>query len=1084
MPQGGKRAGVAAGRQFRVWAAVAAVVAVLAAVSIPFLPVEQEQARVSWPQGSALSSVAVPLVSYAADEVSAEIPCAAVDAVAGDGGVVVSTVPRQSPEAERYGLVVKAVADTADRPGRVDVVSRGTLLWSAPLNQVRGQACTLSLRVDRAGAAVSIGGGLVDKSERHEGDLRPQVVGVFTDLTGAPIPGMQAEVLVDSRFSSSPSLLKLTVMGVCLAATLAALVLLYRLDGPRRARAGRVLPARWWRLDPVDVVVVAGMGVWHFIGNNTSDDGYQLGMARASDSSGYMANYFRWFGVPEAPFGTPYYDLLAAMAKVSAVSPWVRLPALLAGLLTWWVISREVIPRLGVAVKSNRVAVWTGAAVFLAFWMPFNNGLRPEPIVALGILLTWCSMERAIATRRVFPAAVALILAALTLTVGPSGVICFAVLIAGARRLVVIITDRARTTGYLPLLAPLAAAGLVVLTAVFADQTVAAVREMTHVHSLIGPGEPWFFEYLRYQWLLQINADGWLTRRFAVFVMVAGLVVCVVAMLRRGGHLPGTAAGPSQRLVGVTVGAMILMMFTPTKWTHHFGVYAGLAGAIAALTAVAAGPAVMRSPRNRALFAAAVFFLLSMSFVGANGYWYASSWGVPWGDIPPEIAGKGLSTVAAGAAVVCLVLAAWFHIRPHTTPPQPRSLTVRAARIPVLLLVAAAMVAFQLLSMTKAAFAQHGSYSIAASNLAALDNGCGLADKVLVETDPNASMLTPVTGDIATALAATTATGFTANGVSGDLTSDEVESTTGLANSVDDPNDSTDTDRTAVPAGSETGTPRGTGVNGSDVPLPFGLDPALTPVLGSYQAGEQAPAELVSGWYQLPEATGADSGQIIAITAAGRIRSTDEDGIVTGGQDLVVEAGRSQADGTITTLAAIEPIDIGPVPSWRNLRVPLDQLPGDADVIRIVATDKDLAPDQWLAVTPPRVPQTRTLNAVLGTQTPVLLDWEVGLHFPCQQLMPTRGGVATPPEYRILPDRSGATITNLWQGRDGGGPLGWTQLLLSAETLPTYLDNDWHRDWGSLERYTYLDPTTNPAHVTFDRMQRSGTWTPAPGLWI
>lgn len=1078
MPQGDQRTGVVAGRRVGVWAVVAAAIAVLAAVSIPFLPVEQEQARVSWPQGATVSSVAVPLVSYAADEVSAEIPCAAVDSVAGTGGVVVSTVPRQSPEAERYGLVVKAVADTADRPGRVDVVSRGTLLWSAPLEQVRDRACTLSLRVDRAGATVSSGGGPVDKSERHDGDLRPQVVGLFTDLAGAPVPGLRADVLVDSRFSSSPSLVKLAAMVVCPAATLAALVMLYRLDGPRRGRPGRVLPARWWRWRPVDAVVVATMGVWHFIGNNTSDDGYQLGMARAADSSGYMANYFRWFGVPEAPFGTPYYDLLAAMAKVSAVSPWVRLPALLAGLLTWWVISREVIPRLGAAVKSSPVAVWTGAAVFLAFWMPFNNGLRPEPIVALGVLLTWCSMERALATRRVFPAAVALILAALTLTVGPSGVICFAVLAAGARRLVVIVADRARDTGYLPLLAPLAAAGLVVLTAVFADQTVAGVREMTHVHSLIGPGEPWFFEYLRYQWLLQINADGWLTRRFGVFVMVAGLVVCIVAMLRRGGRIPGTAAGPSQRLVGVTVGAMILMMFTPTKWTHHFGVYAGLAGAIAALTAVAAGPAVLRSPRNRALFAAAVFFLLSMSFVGANGYWYASSWGVPWADIPPEIAGKGLSTVAAGAAVACLVFAAWFHLRP--TAPRPRSLTVRVTRAPILLPVAAAMVLFQLLSMTKAAVAQQGSYSIAAANLAALDGGCGLADEVLVETDPNASMLTPAAGDIATALAATTATGFTANGVSGDLTSDEVESTTGLANSVDDPNDSTDTDRTAVPAGSETGTPRGTGVNGSDVPLPFGLDPAVTPVLGSYQNGEQAPAELISGWYRLPRASDTSDARIIAIAVAGRIRSTDEDGIVTPGQDLVVEAGRSGADGTVTALGSVEPIDIGPAPSWRNLRVPLDRLPGEADMVRIVATDKDLAPDQWLAVTPPRVPRTHTLNAVLGTRTPVLLDWEVGLHFPCQQLMPTRGGVATPPEYRILPDRSGATITNLWQGHDGGGPLGWTGLLLAAETLPTYLDHDWYRDWGSLERYTFLDPTTDPAHITFDRSQRSGTWTPGP----
>ncbi|WP_407799089.1 arabinosyltransferase domain-containing protein, partial [Staphylococcus aureus] len=62
-----------------------------------------------------------------------------------------------------------------------------------------------------------------------------------------------------------------------------------------------------------------------------------------------MANYFRWFGVPEAPFGW-YYEVLAVMAKISTASPFMRLPALLAGILCWMVISREVVPRLGRAV--------------------------------------------------------------------------------------------------------------------------------------------------------------------------------------------------------------------------------------------------------------------------------------------------------------------------------------------------------------------------------------------------------------------------------------------------------------------------------------------------------------------------------------------------------------------------------------------------------------------------------------------------------------------------------------------------------------------------------------------------------------
>ena len=64
---------------------------------------------------------------------------------------------------------------------------------------------------------------------------------------------------------------------------------------------------------------------WHFVGANTSDDGYILTMARVSESSGYMANYYRWFGTPESPFGW-YYDLLAMWAHVTTASVWMRLP--------------------------------------------------------------------------------------------------------------------------------------------------------------------------------------------------------------------------------------------------------------------------------------------------------------------------------------------------------------------------------------------------------------------------------------------------------------------------------------------------------------------------------------------------------------------------------------------------------------------------------------------------------------------------------------------------------------------------------------------------------------------------------------
>lgn len=161
--------------------------------------------------------------------------------------------------------------------------------------------------------------------------------------------------------------------------------------------------------------------------------------------------------------------------------------------------------------------------------------------------------------------------------------------------------------------------------------------------------------------------------------------------------------------------------------------------------------------------------------------------------------------------------------------------------------------------------------------------------------------------------------------------------------------------------------------------------------------------------------------------------------------------------------------------------MPLDQIPVEANSIRLVVSDYDSKPDQWVAVTPPpRVPKTQKLNDVVGSQAPVMLDWAVGLAFPCQRPFDHRVGIAeVPPEYRILPDHSGALVTSAWQDHYGGGPLGgWIDLLLTAQTIPSYLDNDWARDWGSIEKYTPIDPSAVPAQVDETTVQRSGTWNP------
>ncbi|WP_206486733.1 arabinosyltransferase domain-containing protein [Rhodococcus sp. KRD162] len=1032
----------------RLVAIASAVLGILLTIAIPLLPIEQQQSLLTWPQSDPIGSVEAPLVAYTPISVDASVPCAATSQLP-DGGLLLSTSPKGSPDAYRYGLVAEV---TGGETSQLKVTLRDSVLLEQPVSELND--CALTVASNGASTTVGLTG---EDAVTRDGDVRPQMVGVFSDLQGN-VPGLQLQAELDSRFSSTPSVLKWFAMIVGVLATGVSLVALHRLDLSDGRRARRFLPRRWWSFGAADAVVIGTLLVWHIIGANTSDDGYQLGMARTADHAGYMANYFRYFGVPETPFGTPLYDMFGLMSHVSTASVWMRLPTLICAVVAWLVISREVIPRFGAAARASKTALWTGGLVLLAFWLPYNNGLRPEPFVAIGVLLTWCSVERSIATRRLLPAAAAIAIAALTVTCAPSGFICFAPLIAGARPVLQIVVARARefdrtALGVATLLAPLIASGTVVLVFAFGNQTVAGMLEMQRVHNAAGPSQAWFDEYLRYQWLMNMDIDGSLARRFGVFVMIVSLITVVLAMLRKGGTIPGTALGPARRIVGITVGAMALMMITPTKWTHHFGVFAGLAASVAVLAAVATGASVLRSRRNRLLFAAAVSFLMAVAFTGTNGYWYVSAWGVPFWDKPILVAGLGISTMFLGLTVLLLLAAVWFHLRaPYVRTGKPMA---RWWSIPPIAVAAAVMVLLAVASMAKGAVAQWPSYSVAKSNLSALTgNTCGLAEDVLLETDPNADVLQPVSGDAFSALGAEN-DGFTPDGVAGDLTADKEASASGTSNTVDTGEQQQPTSTT------------GAGTGGSA--LPYGLDPARVPVLGSF--GSDTPATLTTGWYALP----AEPGDLISIAAAGRIRSVNSDGVVTYGQSLELEYGiDGRAQGRVT------PIDIGPAPSWRDLRVPMDQIPAGTNMIRLVLSDTDRASDQWLAITPPRVPRTQTLNEVVGRESPVLLDWEVGFNFPCQHPFDHRLGVAEVPQYRVLPDRSGAVITNAWQDHFGGGPLGWIDVLASARTIPSYLKDDWDRDWGSIERYVPYDESAVPARITATEVQRSGLWTPGP----
>jgi len=268
------------------------------------------------------------------------------------------------------------------------------------------------------------------------------------------------------------------------------------------------------------------------------------------------------------------------------------------------------------------------------------------------------------------------------------------------------------------------------------------------------------------------------------------------------------------------------------------------------------------------------------------------------------------------------------------------------------------------------------------------------------------------------------------------------------------------------------------GVNGSTVPLPYGLDPGRVPVAGSFTDGPQQESTLTSAWYRLPPED--DGHPLVVVTAAGTIAGNSVLDGHTDGQTVELEYATLGPGGALVPAGRVQPYDLGPAPSWRNLRFARSQIPADATAVRVVAQDRSLSQGDWIAVTPPRVPELRSVQEYVGSTQPVLMDWAVGLAFPCQQPMLHANGVTEVPKFRITPDYSAKMHdTDTWEDGRNGGLLGITDLLLRAQVMATYLSDDWGRDWGSLRKFdTIVD--ADVAQLDLGTATRSGLWKPGP----
>lgn len=1048
----------------RLIAVVAGIAGLLLCGLVPLLPVKQTTATILWPQTSGpdglITDITAPLVSGAPLALDFSIPCQAVATLPEEGGLVVSTVPPAGIDASRNGMFVRATDDL------VVVAVRDSVAAVAPRPAVESGACSTLHLWANPGEVGADFIGIPGAAGTLPPEKKPQVAGVFTELKVAAQAGLSGRIDVDTRFITSPTLLKLGVMMLGVAAVIASMVAMAVLD---RAGSRRIAHAwrRCWRVGfatwLADIGVVGTLLLWHLIGALSSDDGYNLTIARVSSEAGYTANYYRYFGASEAPFDW-YQSLLAHLASISTASVWMRIPATLAAIGAWLIVSRCVLPRLGRRLAQNRVAIWTAGAVFLAAWLPFNNGLRPEPLIAFGVIAVWALVEYALGTRRLLPYAIAIVVAVFSVTLAPQGLIAVAPLLVGARGIARII--RSRRDGVIAPLATLLSAGALIFVVVFRDQTLATVAESARIKYVVGPTIAWYQDFLRYYFLtVEDSVDSSLTRRFAVLV----LLLCLFGMLTvllRGSVVPGMARGPVWRLIGTTAIGLLLLTFTPTKWAVQFGAFAALAGALGAVTAFAFARVGLHSRRNLALYVTALLFVLAWATSGINGWFYVGNYGVPWFDKQPVIAGFPVLTIFLVLAILTGLLAGWLHFRMdyagHTEVADTRR--NRALASTPLLVVAVIMVVLEVGSMAKGAVQRYPVYTTAKANVAALTSGlsstsCAMADDVLVEPDTNAGMLQPVPGQRYGEygpLGGEDPIGFTPNGVSDTLEPAEpVTANPGLVNSDGSPNEPN------VGIGYAAGTGGGygpVGINGSNVFLPFGLDPKRTPVMGSYDENTVA-AKVTSAWYQLPPRT--PDRPLVTVAAAGAIWYYEEDGSFNYGQSLKLQWGVHRPDGTYQALGEVQPIDIFPQKAWRNLRFPLAWAPPEANVARIVADDPNLSTDQWFAFTPPRVPVLETAQQLLGSQTPVMLDIATAANFPCQRPFSEHLGVAELPEYRIQPNfKQIVSSSNMWQSAQDGGPFLFIQALLRTTAVPSYLRDDWYRDWGSIERYDRVVPAS------------------------
>ncbi len=977
------------------------VLGIALAVALPLAPVMADRTTVSWPQqGAQPVSTTAFFVPYRPAELHAEVPCTAVQAALGVGSRTTVLATTVVPEA---GAALGLVIDTEGN--RVRVLLNG--------RQVRAidpaaSGCAVQVDSDDAGTTVTTDAGVM----RLPDEPVPEVFAFTTELTPEQSAGSSVTARTRTWFESAPTATKTAMMSAYGTLALVSLGLLARAATRSPARpltraADSAPPGRRTVRAMVDAAVVAALSVWAVIGPQTDDDGYATMTLRNGLSSGDIGNYYRWFNASEAPF-TLVQHLVQPLTTLSLAPLWLRLPSYLVGVAAWFVITRGV---LGAAlpVLARMPAVRAlGALCFLAWWLPYNLGLRPEPFVALAVAAVLALLLRGTAPARngLLQVGAAALIAGISLALTPSGVLVFAPVLVLLPRVWRVLTAAGETrgraawsavAGRIALLGCLASSGLVVM---FADQTWHAVGKATELHREIGPSHEWHEELVRYGLLLGGGSAGTATKRLPVLLTIALMLIAAVLIVRRAREPAGVR--DAHVVLACVAAGFVLLLLTPSKWSHHFGSLAGLGVPFLVVAVVLVLQTAKRRSGDRAVVVAGLtgggltVLAVALSFSGMNAWYLYSNLAMPWSTIPISPLGVPLGNPVLWVllGVTAVGSAAVGARRHHTERHAAASAAVTASSALLAMVGLGASIGVLAVSFSVAPLrqAEAGSYSLAAQNLAHLTgSSCGIADKVQVLPDVPGGPLRP-----------------------------------------------------SEPGGSLDGFVRNDGYLPVEPPVNAPGTGSATLLWGSLFGGELRTGALTSPWFDLPPLS---RGQEVAVSVAGR----------TGGANrLVLEFGRSERTGVHPVTQRVLDDGASGLPEWRPLAVRGRDIAAGADRVRVTAVDRSTDVGGWLAVTGPRLREAVPLTRFVTGRGPVLVDWPISWTVPCVRDVPrVTDGLAQTPRVLLTVQPAYAWVAEIAYDPVHGGSFAGTVVTATDHEVPSRLVGSPGEAWGRVVLLDY-----------------------------